>query len=89
MRAIESSAPPPVLRRASRLALLFLASLFSGNAAAAETPDHGTGRKLGPAIAAGNRVIAAGGGRSAGGGFAIHGTIGQPDANALHPASGG
>lgn len=34
-------------------------------------------------------VVAGGGGRSAGSGFAVHGTIAQHDADAMQPTSGG
>ena len=34
-------------------------------------------------------TIDGGGGHSSGGVFSVHGTIGQPDAELLHPATGG
>jgi hypothetical protein len=43
----------------------------------------------GGGFAISRHVIAGGGGTSSGGAFAIAGTIGQTDADPLHPASGG
>jgi hypothetical protein len=34
-------------------------------------------------------TVDGGGGQSSGGDFSVHGTIGQPDAEPLHPATGG
>ena len=43
----------------------------------------------GTGFALARQVIAGGGGSSSGGAFAVSGTIGQADADPLHPATGG
>lgn len=52
---------------------------------AASSPGHAKGG----GFAMARHVIASGGGSSSGGVFVIQGTIGQSDADPLHPASGG
>lgn len=53
------------------------------------TTDHGLQAKGAGAAALRQGVIAGGGGTSAGGGFAVTGTIGQADPDPLHPTTGG
>jgi hypothetical protein len=67
--------------------LIACAVLLALPAAAATPPTQHASAGIGPALV--RSVIAGGGGRSAGDGYAISGTIGQPDADPLHPASAG
>lgn len=77
---------------ARRVAAALASVLAIGTAFAATPADPAAD----PAVVAGGGAFAlvrwtvdGGGGRSAGGPFAIHGTIGQPDADPLQPSTGG
>jgi hypothetical protein len=59
----------------------------SGQPAASGAPASVSAQ--GAAFAVSRWVIAGGGGSSSGGVFSIEGTIAQPDADPLHPATGG
>lgn len=89
----------PSARRAmpvwvSTVAGLLLSAACSASGAPVPA-GHGPDRSGSDAVAKGavfavpRRVIAGGGGASTGGAFAIRGTIGQVDADPLHPTAGG
>lgn len=72
----------------ARTAWLALALALAGTAAGAPARD-GAEATLGGGPVVDRHVLAGGGGSSTGGAFRIDGTIGQVDADPLHPASGG
>lgn len=86
--------PRPFLRPSLLLAAALAGLPGAGGvrASTAATPASGAeavADAKGGGFAIRRHVIAGGGGTSSGGAFAIAGTIGQADADALHPASGG
>lgn len=90
---VSAADPDAVRRRGPRRMARALASLLAiGTTCAAAAPDPAADPARvagGGAFALSRWTIDGGGGRSAGAPFAIHGTIGQPDADPLQPSAGG
>lgn len=63
--------------------------LATAGAQAAGPHDEAAETKAASAPQLRQAVVAGGGGRSSGGSFVVEGSIGQPDVDALQPASGG
>lgn len=88
-----ATATDAVRRRGTRRVAAALASVLAiGPCLAAAPADPAANPAAvagGGAFALSRWTIDGGGGRSAGGSFAIHGTIGQPDADPLQPSAGG
>ena len=72
-----------------RMVLVALLAVVMPELRADDRPDLAQPTGAGPDFALDASVIAAGGGFSSGGDYAVQGTIGQPEADAQHPATGG
>jgi hypothetical protein len=83
----------PVTCAANGIRPLLLTALCLANLAATAAPTPGTATAAATTGATGFALprwtVDGGGGRSTGGTYAIHGTIGQPDADPLQPSAGG
>lgn len=85
---ITDRAPATQRRRCSNCGWVALLLTWSLPVAAANEAPAGS-QPQGSSLSSGRAVIAAGGGTSTGGTFAIDGTIGQADVDPLQPSTGG